>query len=113
MTAGAYGAVMSSTYNARALVPEVLVHGDRFRDRAQALGAEGSAGAGTHSGLGLKDDAKSDALRRLRFPLAQAHRRHRRRMRSSPTSRRCAATHMRAVLSPRTRRMRTSPASRW
>jgi diaminopimelate decarboxylase len=30
MTAGAYGAVMSSTYNARALIPEVLVRGDRF-----------------------------------------------------------------------------------
>jgi diaminopimelate decarboxylase len=30
MTAGAYGAVMASTYNARALVAEVLVHGDRF-----------------------------------------------------------------------------------
>jgi diaminopimelate decarboxylase len=30
MTAGAYGAVMASTYNARALVPEVLVHGDKF-----------------------------------------------------------------------------------
>jgi diaminopimelate decarboxylase len=30
MTAGAYGAVMSSTYNARALAPEVLVRGDKF-----------------------------------------------------------------------------------
>lgn len=30
MTAGAYGATMASTYNARALVPEVLVSGDRF-----------------------------------------------------------------------------------
>jgi diaminopimelate decarboxylase len=30
MTAGAYGATMASTYNARALVPEVLVEGDRF-----------------------------------------------------------------------------------
>jgi diaminopimelate decarboxylase len=30
MTAGAYGAVMASTYNARALVPEVLVRGDEF-----------------------------------------------------------------------------------
>jgi diaminopimelate decarboxylase len=30
MTAGAYGAVMASTYNARPLVPEVLVSGDRF-----------------------------------------------------------------------------------
>jgi len=30
MTAGAYGAVMSSTYNTRPLVPEVLVDGDRF-----------------------------------------------------------------------------------
>ena len=30
MTAGAYGAVMSSTYNTRALVPEVLVNGDRY-----------------------------------------------------------------------------------
>ncbi len=30
MTAGAYGAVMSSTYNSRLLVPEVLVRGDRY-----------------------------------------------------------------------------------
>ncbi len=30
MTAGAYGASMSSTYNSRLLVPEVLVSGDRF-----------------------------------------------------------------------------------
>jgi len=30
MTAGAYGAVLSSSYNARALVPEVLVHGGRW-----------------------------------------------------------------------------------
>jgi diaminopimelate decarboxylase len=30
MTAGAYGAVMSSTYNSRLLVPEVLVEGDKF-----------------------------------------------------------------------------------
>ena len=29
-SAGAYGAVMASTYNARPLVPEVLVNGDRF-----------------------------------------------------------------------------------
>ena len=28
--AGAYGAVMSTTYNSRLLVPEVLVSGDRF-----------------------------------------------------------------------------------
>jgi diaminopimelate decarboxylase len=30
MTAGAYGATMSSTYNTRLLIPEVLVSGDRF-----------------------------------------------------------------------------------
>lgn len=30
MTAGAYGAVMSSTYNSRLLVPEVLVNGEQF-----------------------------------------------------------------------------------
>jgi diaminopimelate decarboxylase len=30
MTAGAYGAVMASSYNARPLAPEVLVKGDRF-----------------------------------------------------------------------------------
>lgn len=30
MTAGAYGASMASTYNARALIAEVLVRGDRF-----------------------------------------------------------------------------------
>ena len=29
-TAGAYGAVMSTTYNSRLLVPEVLVAEDRF-----------------------------------------------------------------------------------
>jgi diaminopimelate decarboxylase len=29
--AGAYGASMSSTYNSRALIPEVLVDGDQFR----------------------------------------------------------------------------------
>src|SRR5262249_2737190 len=30
MTAGAYGAVQSSTYNTRPLVPEVLVKGERY-----------------------------------------------------------------------------------
>ena len=30
MSAGSYGASMSSEYNARPLVPEVLVNGDRF-----------------------------------------------------------------------------------
>ena len=30
MTAGAYGAAMSSTYNLRRLVPEVLVRGSEF-----------------------------------------------------------------------------------
>jgi diaminopimelate decarboxylase len=30
LTAGAYGAVMASTYNARPLVPEVMVSGDQF-----------------------------------------------------------------------------------
>ncbi|MEM1163447.1 MAG: diaminopimelate decarboxylase [Pseudomonadota bacterium] len=29
-SAGAYGAVMSSEYNARPLIPEVMVHGDKF-----------------------------------------------------------------------------------
>jgi diaminopimelate decarboxylase len=30
MTAGAYGAAMSSTYNSRLLIPEVLVKGEEF-----------------------------------------------------------------------------------
>src|SRR3546814_12755083 len=30
MTAGAYGATMASTYNSRALTPEVLVSGDKW-----------------------------------------------------------------------------------
>ena len=37
-TAGAYGATMASTYNSRALVPEVMVDGDRYAvvaDRVQ------------------------------------------------------------------------------
>jgi diaminopimelate decarboxylase len=29
-SAGAYGAVMASTYNSRALVPEVMVNGEEF-----------------------------------------------------------------------------------
>jgi diaminopimelate decarboxylase len=29
-TAGAYGATMASTYNSRALVPEVMVDGDKW-----------------------------------------------------------------------------------
>ena len=31
MTAGAYGAVMSSTYNTRPLAPEVMVKGDAYQ----------------------------------------------------------------------------------
>ena len=30
LTAGAYGAVQAGTYNARPLIPEVLVDGNRF-----------------------------------------------------------------------------------
>jgi diaminopimelate decarboxylase len=30
MSAGAYGAVMASSYNSRPLIPEVLVDGERF-----------------------------------------------------------------------------------
>ena len=30
MTAGAYGAVQSGTYNTRPLIPEVLVKGDKW-----------------------------------------------------------------------------------
>jgi len=39
-TAGAYGATMASTYNSRALVPEVLVDGDRFAVVADRIAAE-------------------------------------------------------------------------
>jgi diaminopimelate decarboxylase len=39
-TAGAYGATMASTYNSRALVPEVLVDGDRFAVVADRIPAE-------------------------------------------------------------------------
>ncbi len=45
-SAGAYGAVMASTYNGRLLVPEVLVNGDRFavvrprQDYADLLGRD-------------------------------------------------------------------------
>jgi len=40
MTAGAYGAVMSNTYNTRSLTPEVLVDGDRFAVVRRRLTAE-------------------------------------------------------------------------
>ena len=39
-TAGAYGATMASTYNSRALVPEVLVDGDRYTVVADRIAAE-------------------------------------------------------------------------
>ncbi|WP_375397541.1 diaminopimelate decarboxylase [uncultured Sphingomonas sp.] len=39
-TAGAYGATMASTYNSRALVPEVLVDGDRYAIVADRIGAD-------------------------------------------------------------------------
>ena len=50
MTAGAYGAVQSGTYNTRALVPEVLVKGDQYavvRPRVEVEDADrdGQAGA--------------------------------------------------------------------
>ena len=38
-TAGAYGATMASTYNSRALVPEVLVDGDRYAVVADRISA--------------------------------------------------------------------------
>jgi diaminopimelate decarboxylase len=45
-TAGAYGATMANTYNSRALVPEVMVEGDKWAivakriDPATILAAE-------------------------------------------------------------------------
>jgi diaminopimelate decarboxylase len=44
-TAGAYGATMASTYNSRALVPEVLVDGDRFAVVADRIAPETIADA--------------------------------------------------------------------
>lgn len=44
MTAGAYGAVMASTYNARPLIPEVLVRGDRFEIIRRRLTLEDQLG---------------------------------------------------------------------
>src|SRR3546814_17670214 len=40
MTAGAYGATMASTYNSRALTPEVLVSGDKWAEHGRASGRE-------------------------------------------------------------------------
>jgi diaminopimelate decarboxylase len=39
-TAGAYGATMASTYNSRALVPEVMVHGDQYAVVADRIAPE-------------------------------------------------------------------------
>jgi diaminopimelate decarboxylase len=44
-TAGAYGATMASMYNSRALVPEVLVDGDRFAVVADRIAAATIMGA--------------------------------------------------------------------
>ncbi len=52
MTAGAYGAVMSSTYNTRPLVPEVLVNGDRLRRRPPARQRRRASSAPTAAAAG-------------------------------------------------------------
>jgi diaminopimelate decarboxylase len=44
-TAGAYGATMASTYNSRAMVPEVLVDGDRYAIVADRIPASTIMGA--------------------------------------------------------------------
>ena len=44
-TAGAYGATMASTYNSRAMVPEVLVDGDKFAVVADRIPAATIMGA--------------------------------------------------------------------
>lgn len=44
-TAGAYGATMASTYNSRALVPEVLVDGSRFAVVAERIAPEAAIAA--------------------------------------------------------------------
>ena len=44
-TAGAYGATMASTYNSRAMVPEVLVDGDRYAVVADRIPASTIMGA--------------------------------------------------------------------
>lgn len=44
-TAGAYGATMASTYNSRALVPQVLVDGSRFAVVAERIGPEAALAA--------------------------------------------------------------------
>jgi diaminopimelate decarboxylase len=46
-TAGAYGATMASFYNSRALVPEVLVDGDRFAIVAERIPAAATMAAET------------------------------------------------------------------
>ena len=51
MTAGAYGAVMSSTYNSRLLVPEVLVNGRRLRRRPPAPQLRRAHRPGPRAGL--------------------------------------------------------------
>ncbi len=40
LTAGAYGAVMASTYNSRPLIPEILVNGERFACVRERFGVE-------------------------------------------------------------------------
>lgn len=44
-TAGAYGATMASAYNSRALVPEVMVDGDRFAVVADRISSHSIMGA--------------------------------------------------------------------
>ena len=53
MTAGAYGAAMSSEYNSRLLVPEVLVKGDRVRRRPPAAHLRRHAGPRTGRALAV------------------------------------------------------------
>jgi diaminopimelate decarboxylase len=58
-TAGAYGATMASTYNCRALVPEVLVDGDRFAIVADRITPEAMLAAQHMPHWMTQDDAAS------------------------------------------------------
>ena len=53
MTAGAYGAVMASTYNSRPLIPEVLVDGDKWHVIRARPSIEALIGLDSVPGLGL------------------------------------------------------------
>ena len=74
LDAGAYGSVMSSTYNARPLAAEVMVDGEQLVGDPRPRSPRSTCGAASACQIGWNDDRTGLTPRRDRSPAAPARR---------------------------------------